>query len=226
MATTTTIRAIRRAEFGSVQIASSGGNVEGDIVAVGDGRVGVVSGLSSIDTGDLMTLDTAGAFDILKGTASNTFAVGAPVYYDATAKTAKTTSAAGYLYAGRCVKASANGDVYVYTEINASAIDRVPTQTVAAAGSTQSDAAGLIEGMNVVTGANGTVGVVLPTAAAGMVVMLKGTTSGVLKVWPASGGTINALSPDAAMSLASGVIPAILVATSATQWYTIPLLPS
>lgn len=97
---------------------------------------------------------------------------------------------------------------------------------VAAAGSTQTDAALLAEGFQVVTGANGTLGVKLPVAVRGAVVIIKGTTAGVLKVWPNSGAAINALTGDAAMSLASGLIPAILIAKSATQWYTLPLLPS
>lgn len=97
---------------------------------------------------------------------------------------------------------------------------------VAAAGSVQGDAAALVEGLQVVTGANGTLGVILPTAVAGAMVIIKGTTAGVLKVYPATGAAINAISANGAMSLASGVIPAIFVAKSATQWYTLPLLPS
>jgi len=118
MATTTTVRALRRGVFGTVQIASSGGNTEGDVIAVGDGRVGVVSGLESIADGDLMTLDVTGQFDILKNSTSDTYSIGDAVWYDTVNKKAKTAFAAGYLFAGRCVKASASGDVYVYTEIN------------------------------------------------------------------------------------------------------------
>lgn len=98
---------------------------------------------------------------------------------------------------------------------------------LAAAGTTVADAAQLLSGFTVVTGANGTVGVVLPaTPAAGTLVIIKGTTAGVLKVWPDAAATINAVGSNGAMSLASGVIPAIFIAKSATQWYTIPLLPS
>lgn len=99
--------------------------------------------------------------------------------------------------------------------------------TVAAAGTVLADAAQLYPGFTIVTGANGTVGVKLPaTPAPGTVVIIKGTTSGVLKVWPDAAATINAIGSNGAMSLASGVIPAIFIATSATQWYTLPLLPS
>ncbi len=98
---------------------------------------------------------------------------------------------------------------------------------VAAAGSVLADAAQLSSGFTVVTGANGTLGVKLPaTPAAGTIVIIKGTTSGVLKVWPDAAATINAVGSNGAMSLASGVIPAIFIAKSTTQWYTIPLLPS
>lgn len=98
---------------------------------------------------------------------------------------------------------------------------------VAAAGSVLADAAQLSSGFTVVTGANGTLGVKLPaTPAAGTIVIIKGTTSGVLKVWPDAAATINAIGSNGAMSLASGVIPAIFIAYSPTQWYTIPLLPS
>lgn len=97
---------------------------------------------------------------------------------------------------------------------------------VAGAGSIQSDAAALLEGFQVITGANGTLGWRLPTAVAGMRVTIKGTTAGVAKIWPATGAQINAVGADTAMSLASGVIPAIFIAKTSTQWYTIPLLPS
>jgi hypothetical protein len=104
---------------------------------------------------------------------------------------------------------------------------RIPYNgSVAAAGSVQGDAAALSEGLSVVTGANGTLGVRLPTAVAGAIVIIKGTTAGVLKVWPATGAAINALGSNNSMSFASGAVPAIIIATSSTQWYTFPLLPS
>lgn len=228
MATTTTVRALlRNGDHESVPVASAGSAyTQGDIVAVGDGRIGVVLGLEAIASGDPMALRVYGQFDILKQAATDTYAVGDAVFYDPSGKKAYTVEGAGYLYAGRCVKASASGDTYVYTDINVLPPVRVPVQTVAAAGSSQSDAAALIEGLNVVSGADGTKGVVLPTAVAGMVVYIKGTTAGVLKVYPATGGAINAISANGAMSFASGAIPAVLVASSATQWYTIPLVPS
>jgi len=226
MATTTTVYALRRNLLGTVPHIAASAYGPGTIVQIADGRIGVFEGLSSPSTNDLVDLAVAGQFDVVKNATSDTYSVGAPVYWDPTNNVAKTTSAGGYYYVGRCVIASVSGDTYVYTDLNAVAPKRYPTATVAAAGSAQGDAAALIEGFNIVTGANGTVGVILPTAVAGMEVIIKGTTSGVLKVYPAGSGIINALSASAAISLASGVIPAIFVASSATQWYTIPLVPS
>lgn len=97
---------------------------------------------------------------------------------------------------------------------------------VAGAGTVQGDAAALIEGFQVITGANGTVGWILPTAVAGMIVAIKGTTAGVAKIWPATGAQINAVGANNAFSLASGAIPAIFIADSTTQWYSFPLVPS
>lgn len=99
--------------------------------------------------------------------------------------------------------------------------------TVAAAGSTVSDATQLSAGLTVVTGADGTKGVKLPaTPSPGTMVFIKGATAGVLKVWPDAAATINAIGSNGAISLASGAIPAIFIAYSPTQWYTFPLVPS
>lgn len=116
----------------------------------------------------------------------------------------------------------------VIAGIDANAQFQIPVNTtVAAAGSTAADAAQLYPGFTIVTGANGTLGVILPpTPVKGTVVIIKGTTSGVLKVWPDTAATINAVGSNGAISLASGVIPAIFIASSPTQWYSIPLLPS
>lgn len=111
---------------------------------------------------------------------------------------------------------------------DSNAVFTIPVNTdVAAAGSVLADAAQLYPGFTVVTGANGTLGVKLPAVPiVGTVVIIKGTTAGVLKVWPDAAATINAIGSNGAMSLASGVVPAIFIAKSTTQWYTLPLLPS
>lgn len=101
---------------------------------------------------------------------------------------------------------------------------------LAAAGTNQGNAAaitGAYPAIVVVSGADDTVGVKLPTAVAGMKFHIKSTVANkILKIYPATGGTINALAGDVAISFASGPTVATFIATSTTQWYTIPLLPS
>lgn len=100
-----------------------------------------------------------------------------------------------------------------------------PVTAVTAAGSTQADAAALSDGFNVVTGADATKGVILPEAVAGRRVEIKGVTAAVLKVYPATGDAINAIAANGALSVAS-LCPVIFTATSDSQWYSHPLLPS
>jgi hypothetical protein len=102
---------------------------------------------------------------------------------------------------------------------------RLPVAAVAAAGSNQGNAAALSEGLNVVSAADGTKGVRLPTAVAGMVVIVKNTVAGALKIYPATGGAINAITADSEYSI-TNLTSTMLVASSATQWYSVPLVAS
>lgn len=93
--------------------------------------------------------------------------------------------------------------------------------TLAALGTIQGDAAAIVTDVVVVTASDGTKGVVLPAGATGLsvrVINSVATAGNTLKVYPASGGTINALAGDAAFVLGPGKV-GLFTATSATQWY-------
>lgn len=96
-------------------------------------------------------------------------------------------------------------------------------EVVAAAGSAQGDA-GALSGTKFyhqVTGADGTKGVILAAAAAadvGEVHTILNTTAGVLKVYPATGGTINGASANAAFSALTGIKPIVCYTTAASTW--------
>lgn len=95
-------------------------------------------------------------------------------------------------------------------------------QTPAAAGTTQATGTQLTATVANVTAADGTRGVVLPSAVKGMSVEVVNTsTAGVLKVYPFAGdnAAINALAADSAFSVGSGRA-ARFVAESKTQWRT------
>jgi hypothetical protein len=97
--------------------------------------------------------------------------------------------------------------------------------TVAAAGSTQANAAAVSDGFTLVSAADGTKGVLLPPAVAGRTVILKNNANAVLKVWPSSGDAVNAIAADSNYVLAA-YTSSLLVAYDATTWYSVPLLAS
>lgn len=93
--------------------------------------------------------------------------------------------------------------------------------TVAAAGTNQGTAASLANCSNVVTGASGANGVILPTpkAAGQRVSVYSSAATNALLVYPPSGGTINDGTQDAALSVTARTLK-IFEATSTTNWST------
>ena len=106
------------------------------------------------------------------------------------------------------------------TTLSGLVIDSI-TAAVSAAGTTQAGATGLVSNINNVTVvAVGAAGVRLPTAVAGMRILIRNSDSAdVLSIYPATGGQINALGTNVASTLVAGLTTE-LVATTATQWYT------
>lgn len=209
--------------------------------AVTGGDVVVVNGIVGVSPVDIAanqkgSLTVEGLAYVPKTTAAWT--AGLPVYWNSTGDPDGGTSGTGAanqlgngVYMGLCPLAAASGDDRGYVLLNergafGGGMPRIPTQAVTATGSSQSDAAALFEGLNVVTGADGTKGVLLPAAVAGAQVIIKGVTAGVLKVYPATGDAINALSANAAYSLTTGAMPTTLIAYDATTWYSLPLVAS
>ena len=90
---------------------------------------------------------------------------------------------------------------------------------VTAAGSTQGTATALTKTINNVTTVAASTGVVLPTAVAGYMVIVRNGGANALNVYPATGAAINAGAANSAHSLPVGAMIQY-VATSTTQWYT------
>jgi predicted RecA/RadA family phage recombinase len=128
---------------------------------------------------------------------------------------------------GVAILAAASGDEFVYFKKTTPLLPNV--QSVAAAGSVVGDATAItangVHNVVTVTAGDGTKGVILPAAVAGQLFFLKNNAAAILKVYPPTGGAINALSANAAISMAS-LTSAIFMFTSATTVMTIPLLPS
>lgn len=206
----------------------------GDVALLGNLPV-VVLPTDPNETGK-NTYDTVSVYDVPKD--ASVFSAGDPVYWNATGSPnlgtastgAGTSTAAGANLMGFATKSALTGDNYVRTKLvvaNRTLLPLIPTATVAAAGSVQGDAAAVATGFTLVTAADATKGVQLPTAVAGQICIIKNAdvANAVLKIWPATGDAINALSVNAALSIAAKT-SVMLVAYDATTWYTLPLLAS
>jgi len=121
--------------------------------------------------------------------------------------------------------ATISGGTVSATDITTTGGLYVKTATVAATGSTQSDAASISDGLTLVTAADATKGVKLPAAIAGRTVIIKNGANAVLKVWPATGDGINAITVDSNYVLAANT-SSLLIAYDATTWYSVPLVAS
>ena len=156
--------------------------------------------------------------------------IGANVYFvsgsdDNTVGATVTAICAGEL---KALDSAGIAWVEMATRSAATAVISSTTVTaVAAAGNSQATGGALVAGINIVSAADSTKGVSLPAApAAGTVVIVKSTVAGqTLPVYPDAAATVNAIGSHAAITMAA-LTSAIFVASSTTQWYTIPLLPS
>lgn len=201
----------------------------GDVVVISDDLIGIAT--HDIAASVLGSLAVEGVFDVPKVTGA--ISLGDKVYWDADASpvtgdasSGAASKASGGSYLGVCVSAALSGDARVRVLMSKSLRNNITTATVAAAGSTQTDAASLDPYcFTLVSGADDAKGVKLPAAAAGRWVIIKVGDGADLKVWPATGDAINALGANNSMTVVDDVCFA-LVAYDATTWYTLPLLPS
>ena len=94
--------------------------------------------------------------------------------------------------------------------------------SVAAAGATQGTATTLTKQINVVTSATASTadGIKLPSATAGMSITIINNASANIKIYPATGGTIESLSINGPFTVGAGG-RLQLIATAPTQWYAL-----
>jgi hypothetical protein len=84
----------------------------------------------------------------------------------------------------------------------------------------QANATAITKEFNTISTVNTGEGVVLPTAVAGMAIILTNTSANAVLVYPAAGAVINTLATNAALSQGAGATLQY-VAMSSTQWYTV-----
>jgi hypothetical protein len=173
---------------------------------------GAISTLSSVSS--------SGASTIAIGTGSQTSTFGAGATTSGSTKTLNIGTAGVSGSTTAINIGSAVSGATSTTTLNGLVIDSI-SAAVSAAGTTQGTATGLVSNINNVTVVTAAAaGVRLPTAVAGMRILIRNSDSlDMLSIYPATGGTINALAANAAFTIIAGATIE-LVATTTTQWYT------
>jgi hypothetical protein len=114
------------------------------------------------------------------------------------------------------------------TSITLGKMPRIPVPAAVAVGGTAiGNANAVSEGFQIVTGADDTAAVILPTAVAGAQVIIKSTTAAKnLIVFPQVGATINNVGANNAYNMVADEGCSWFIAKNSTQWYTLPLVSS
>ena len=208
---------------------TSNARVQGNLAVQGNANIDVaLSVQGNINAGNLTvgtttvsgTLTSSSTTTLATSTGAQTISLGAGATTSGSLKTLNigTTGVSGSTTAINI--GSAVSGATSTTTLNGLVIDSI-SAAVSAAGATQGTATALVSNINNVTVvAVGAAGVRLPTAVAGMRILIRNSDSAdVLSIYPATGGQINALGTNVASTLVAGLTTE-LVATTATQWYT------
>lgn len=216
-------------KWGEIDYTPSGQVYAGDVVVVNS--IPMVAP-RDIAPNVLGALDKQNVYTVPKD--ASVFAIGDPVYWNATGSPTVGTASTGCatssitstLLMGTATKAQVAGDATV--DVDLDAFNRAVaggglTGTVAATGSSQTDAAVLQSaGFSVVTGANATKGAII--AAGTKDIKVKNNTAAVLLLYPPTGLGINALSTNSAISMAS--LSSASFVLEGSIYFSVPTVPS
>jgi hypothetical protein len=193
-------------------VAGANAYVDGNLVAQG--------GITALGNGAFNGLTSGATTSLATGTGAQTSTFGAGATTSGSLKTLNIGTA-GLSGSTTAVNiGSAVSGATSTTALNGLVVNSI-SAAVSAAGATQGTATGLVSNINNVTVvAAAADGVRLPTAVAGMRILVRNSDAvDTLKIYPATGGQINALGANAASTLVAGATIE-LMATTTTQWYS------
>ena len=138
-----------------------------------------------------------------------------------TAGTVTTAAQGNITSVGTLTSLNSSGNITAPSYIaNTGYFVRSVSASVSAAGTVQGNATALTTEFNRVSTVTSGSGVVLPTATAGMAIVIVNTSANTLLVYPASGAAINSLSTNVGYSHQT-LATLQYIAISSTQWYTV-----
>lgn len=191
----------------------------GLVSAAGDGEVGIGVATQACAASGYVTVKLWGPGTVLLQAAA-AITRGAELY---TAASGQVDDTGTYKIGAVALEAAtAQGDLIecAIVDITSSSVGNYVSSdigTIAAAGNSQGTATAIVKKVTSVTAADGTKGVVLPAAAAGLVYELGNAANAVLKLYPNTSDTINSGSANAAIDVAAYKW-ARCIAYDATNW--------
>ena len=197
--------------------------------ASGAGATGNGGAVSATGGAALSTNGTGGAASLVGGVSTGTGTGGAVTITSGASAGASGTAGAVAIDCGAAAGGTAGAMTIGGTNATSITVGKmpiIPTATVAAAGANQGNATAITAlGFCLVSAADNAKGVVLPTAVAGQIVIVKNNVvNKTLLVYPASSDAINALSANGAFTMPGGDCQQF-TAYDSTTWYTTPLIP-
>lgn len=208
--------------------ASAAGNVAGGAVSVtgGVGKGNLAGGAASLVGGVAGLTGAGGAVAVTGGAGGGTSGTGGAVAIAGGAGSNATASGGALSLDGGAPYSSGTAGAITIGTNNAASITlgkmpRVPVNSaVTVGGNVIANANAVLEGLQIVTGADDTAAVKLPVAVAGMEVEIISTTAGKnLVVFPQVNSAINNLGANTAFNSATDAPHLKFRATSSTQWY-------
>jgi hypothetical protein len=137
-----------------------------------------------------------------------------------TAGTVTTNAQPNITSVGILTSVSSSGNITAGNIIATGYHIRSVATSISANGISQATATVLTKEFNIVSTVSAGQGVVLPTAVAGMCIIITNSSATNLAVYPASGAAINSLAANAALTHGAGATLQYIAPTT-TQWYTV-----
>jgi len=222
------------ASYGSNTITTTGNVSVGNIIGNGQALTGLAganvtgtvanatfaTSAGTVTTAAQSNITSVGTLSALTVTATITGNISGSAGSATTAGTVTTAAQPNITSTGTLTSVSSSGNITGANVIANSYYIRSVATSISANGISQGTATVLAKEFNVVSSVSAGQGVVLPTAVAGMCIIITNSSATNLAVYPASGAAINSLSANAALTHGAGATLQYIAPTT-TQWYTV-----
>ena len=196
----------------TVVVRNADGNITGNNIS---GTLSTAAQPNITSVGTLTSLAVTG-----NGTFGNVYANTGTIGASLLTGTLTTAAQPNITSVGTLTSLAVTGNITGANVTTSSYVIRSVGTAISAAGTIQGDATALTKDINVVSTVSAGQGVRLPTAVAGMVIIVNNTSATNMNVYPATSAAINSLSTNAAYTHVAGA-SLQYYAVSSTQWYTI-----